>query len=266
MNKGLGIVGAAAGFVSAILLTAGLPSVGKVFDAQCVSNNDATTTMTLAMPWQGSEAVEIRVPASVRFKVGTDWRAEATGPEAVLKHLQFSNGKLAFDQPMNLCGVDLKVALSGPAVRQWTLAGSGALALEQLNQANLDINVSGSGSATATGKVGRARATLKGSGDLNLNGLALTDVDLDIHGSGSALASGTAEQAWISISGSGDANLGQLVVKEANVRIKGSGNVDTSPVENADVQIGGSGDVRLLKKPKSMQSRIYGSGRVIGAG
>jgi Putative auto-transporter adhesin, head GIN domain len=204
------------------------------------------------------------VPGVVHFEAGPEWRAVATGPEVILQHLQFSDGVLEFDQPMSRCGAELKIALTGPEVRRWTLLGSGDLTLEQLNQADLDITVSGSGSATATGKVGQTRAAIKGSGDLNLGGLMQTNFDLAIKGSGSVTAGGAAEHTTISIAGSGDARLGRLLVKDASVRIRGSGNADIAPENSADIEIYGSGNVRLLKQPGTMQTSIHGSGTIIG--
>jgi hypothetical protein len=162
----------------------------------------------------------------VHFKTGTQWQATATGPEAILKHLQFNHGKLEFDQSMNLCDVDLKIELTGPDVRHWRLAGSGNLSLEQVDQTNLDIVLAGSGIVTASGNVARTR---------------------------------------VLIAGSGNAKLDQLVVKDADVQIQGSGNVDIAPVEIIEVEIGGSGTVRLWSKPKSVQTRIRGSGSVVDA-
>lgn len=225
MNKHLAAFGAIAGLVSAILLTTGFPSFGHTFNLVCSSHNGAHAA-TRALPWRGSESVEIRVPASVHFKTGTQWQATATGPEALLAHLQFNNGKLEFDQSMNLCDADLQIELTGPDVRHWTLAGSGTLALERIDQANLDVVLAGSGIVTASGKVTRTR---------------------------------------ILIAGSGNAKLDQLAVQDATVQIRGSGNVDIAPVEIVEVEIGGSGNVRLWSKPKSVQTRIRGSGNVVDA-
>lgn len=109
----------------------------------------------------------------------------------------------------------------------------------------------------------RTKASVNGSGQLNLDGLTQTTIDLDIRGSGFATASGNAERTRISIFGSGDARFGQLVVKDASVQINGSGNVDIAPEDTLQVQINGSGDVRLLQQPKSVHKRINGSGSVI---
>ena len=225
MNKRLAAIGAIAGLASAILLTIGFPSFGNAFNFAC-SPHDGAAAVVRALPWSGSESVEIRIPASVHFKAGTQWQATATGPETILKHLQFNNGKLEFDQSMNLCDAELQIELTGPNVRHWVLAGSGKLELEQMDQENLDVILAGSGIVTASGKVERSK---------------------------------------ILIAGSGSAKLGHLVVNDASVQIRGSGNVDIAPVNIVEVEIGGSGNVRLWRKPKSVQTRIRGSGSIVDA-
>jgi len=230
MNKQVAIIGALAGLISAILLTTGLPSFGHAFTSThsgtCASSSNSPV-VTRVLPWQGGESVEIGVPATVHFVAGTQWRAVATGPEAILKHLQFNHGKLKSVRSLHWCDADVTIELTGPDVRHWTLAGSGHLHLERLEQ---------------------------------------SDVDLEIHGSGSATAGGRVEHASVLVAGSGAAKLGQLVVKDASVQIWGSGDVDIAPVDTAQVEIGGSGNVRLLRKPRNVQTRIQGSGSVIDAG
>jgi hypothetical protein len=47
------------------------------------------------------------------------------------------------------------------------------------------------------------------------------------------------------------------------VRIAGSGDADIAPIEAADVDIAGSGEVRLHSQPKHLRSQVHGSGRII---
>lgn len=54
-----------------------------------------------------------------------------------------------------------------------------------------------------------------------------------------------------------DLDLQRLIVKPS-----GSGHVEASPREAATIEIAGSADVRLLIRPRTLRSRIAGSGRV----
>lgn len=264
--NGLGrIVGAIAGAISAMILTIEAPWFGHVFRSDCSQLRDSPV-VTRALPWAGGASVAIHVPGTVSYQPGSLYSARATGPQALLEHLRVNDGRLEFDESIDSCDAKLNVFLTGPAVRHWGVAGSGDLLLSQLNQDDLDLDVEGSGSATVSGHVRHTRADIRGSGNMDLNSLEQTSIDLDIAGSGSASAVGRAEVVTASLSGSGDARFGRLNVKNAKVRITGSGNADIAAENSVDIKIQGSGSVRMLKQPKSMQTSIQGSGDIVSPG
>jgi len=260
MNKRMAILGASAGAVCGLLMTVGLPSFAS-FDV--CNSDDMGSIISRELSWSGSNAVEVRLPADVHFKSAPQWAATVRGPSELLKHIRFLNGRLEFDESLHVCKANIEVEMSGPSVRQWTVAGSGDLKIEQLDQPEVIVAVTGSGSITASGKVEHTQAAIRGSGDIDLQSLAQTELDLSIQGSGSATAAGNAQHARVAIAGSGDAHLGKLNVKSADVTIRGSGDAEIAAEEAADVEIKGSGDVRLSRRPKSLQSRVHGSGSVI---
>ncbi len=266
MNKTLAIVGSIAGALSAVLLIAGTSSIDSLAGFPGCTAQAGGVTTSRNLNWSGGDAVEISIPGSVHFTVGPEWRAVATGPADVLARLRMDGGRIKFEPSFNSCGSDVKIELVGPAVARWSVHGSGDLVLAGLNQDVLDINVTGSGSAHASGSVRETRAAVTGSGDLNLDNLLQQRIELEIHGSGSANARGNAERARIAIFGSGEAYFGKLEVQSASVRIHGSGDVYIAPQDSIDAQIHGSGDVHLLAKPKQVQRRIHGSGEVIEVG
>jgi hypothetical protein len=118
------------------------------------------------------------------------------------------------------------LVLPGRALNQFTLNGTGHLVLENINQRRLDIK-------------------LKGSGDVR--------------------GTGTAEDMDLRIAGSGDAHLGCLAIQRVRVRIAGSSDVELSPEDDADIRIAGSGEIRFLKQPRNLRTRIAGSGRIVNA-
>lgn len=266
MNKPLAIAGVTAGALCAFYLTVGLPSFGDVLSFGSCTQNSGKAFVSRELPWSGGDSVEIRVPATVHFKVGPEWHATANGPAEVLKHLRFADGRIEFDRSrVALCDARLTIDLTGPAVRQWIVSASGDLTLEQLNQTELNLLLSGSGSIAATGVLTRTYATLSGSGKLRIDGGAQQDIAVEISGSGMLTASGATERMQVSIPGSGSANLGALPAKTAMVSIDGSGRVALRAEDSAEVRINGSGIVRLLQKPTSVQTQINGSGRIVGA-
>lgn len=265
MNKVLAIAGSIAGAISAGVLMMGMSSVDSVAHFRGCTATANETVGSRDLGWQGDDAVEIKIPASVHFTVSPTWRAVATGPVDVLKHVRMRGGELEFDTSFEYCGSDLRIELQGPEVKSWDVHGSGDLTLEGLRQDVLNVYLAGSGSLRASGSVHDTYATIKGSGDANLDDLVQQRIELAIHGSGSASARGSAERSQIAIYGSGSARFGKLEVKSAEVRIHGSGDVFIAPSERVDAQIYGSGDVRLTTQPRQVQQEIHGSGEVVSA-
>jgi hypothetical protein len=97
---------------------------------------------------------------------------------------------------------------------------------------------------------------------VTLDGLRQSDLTIAINGSGSVHASGRVESLSASIAGSGDASLADLVSRVVDLSIAGSGDADIAPIDEANVSIAGSGDVRLHSHPRVLRSRVSGSGEV----
>jgi hypothetical protein len=90
-------------------------------------------------------------------------------------------------------------------------------------------------------------------------------LDLSVAGSGSVLAQGSSDRVNLSIAGAGKAKLAELTMKRLDIHIAGSGNVEAAPQYEVNVDIAGSGDVRLLSDPAQVHTNIMGSGRMIRA-
>ncbi|MDP2326306.1 MAG: DUF2807 domain-containing protein [Gammaproteobacteria bacterium] len=181
--------------------------------------------ITREFEWYGGDGVEIYIPAVVYFERGTEWRVIVTGPESSVERLRIEAGRIFFDGSLRGShGSSLEVQLKGPALSNIALNGSGKLVLENVSQAELE---------------------------------------LDILGSGSVQGRGTVERLALRLLGSGNAMLAELSTEDMDVEILGSGNADVSPTGNAEVTIFGSGDVRLHAYPRHLATKIFGSGRVI---
>jgi len=187
----------------------------------------AGNTVTRDFSWGDSDRLELQVPGSVHFQPAPTWRLSIRGPERLLDRLSVADGRIG----MRHSGMfhhhigALEVQLSGPALREVGLDGSGNLTLENLKQDTLSIHIRGSGSARGSGSVDELR---------------------------------------LEILGSGSGRLEHLAAGSATVRIAGSGDADIAPTDSADVDIAGSGEVRLHSQPKHLRSQVHGSGRIIG--
>ncbi len=174
------------------------------------------------LPWDGSDSVTIATPASVRYRGGEGDDVIVRGAPEVVARIFIRDGVIDTDCRSSNNG-NLEITLPGRAFRSLGIAGAGRIVMENIDQADLALNISGSGSIRAEGK-----------SDL---------VD-------------------VSISGSGKVMLGDLAMKTFNVSIAGSGNAEAGPADKADVTIMGSGSVRLLTNPDQVSTSIMGSGQV----
>ena len=179
-------------------------------------------------PWNGGDTVDIDLAGNVHYRAGSGTQVRVTGDPALLDHVRVDGGHVRLNCNLHtLWGHDrLDVTLPGRTFRAFTLAGSGTVTLENIDQPDL-------------------RLTLMGAGDFQ--------------------ASGRTEHLSTQIMGAGDVRLGALVAQHANVTIMGSGDTEIAPVEDAHVTIMGSGDVTLRSEPKSLHTMIMGSGSIVHA-
>ena len=175
------------------------------------------------LAWTG-DAIDIALPAIVRYRSGEGSDIVVRGAPDAIAHVELRGGRLTLNCRWHTASRDIEVILPGRPLSRLSISGSARVAMEQLAQPDLRVSISGSGSITGQGAV---------------DNLALT------------------------ISGAGKARLGEVAVKRLTVEVSGSGNVEASPSEDADIKISGSGKVQLLTRPDRLRSHVSGSGRII---
>jgi putative autotransporter adhesin-like protein len=178
------------------------------------------------LTWQGNDTVDIALPATVRYRGGEGSEVVVRGSPDVIAHVEIRHGRIVLDCHQWGRSRDIEITLPGRAFRHIGLAGSGKLVMDNVNQPDLTLNISGSGTVRAQGAV---------------------------------------DHATINVAGSGDARLADLAMKELTAKISGSGNVEAAPKDAADIKISGSGNVRLLSRPGRLSSHVSGSGRITQA-
>jgi hypothetical protein len=194
---------------------------------RCERLQDATVT-SRDLDWDGSDHFSLSVPGRASYTPGSDNKVHVSGDPQLIAHLRVRDGKLELDCRNWHGDTDaLTVTLPGQEFKKFGISGSGKLTLSKLDQMSVRLNISGSGSVKADGKV---------------------------------------EHAEIHVSGSGDADLSQLKTNIASVHISGSGSSDIAPSDEADIHVSGSGDVNLHSNPKRLETHISGSGRIHNIG
>ena len=178
------------------------------------------------LAWTGGDSIDIALPATVRLRGGEGSDIVVRGAPDTIAHVEVRGGRITLNCRWSAAARRVEITLPGQAFRRVGVSGSGKVMLENLNQPELALSISGSGS---------------------------------IHGQGSV------GQLAVSVAGSGNARLADVAVKQLKVNISGSGNVEAAPKDGADISISGSGNVRLLSRPTRLEQHIAGSGRITQA-
>jgi hypothetical protein len=233
MNK-LALVAITGITISAVCLGAGGALEGRdfghdfdgfsMFSDRPRCENGGGYPVDRTLDWDGSDHASISIPGRATYTPGNDDQLHVSGNPVLVPHIRVRDGRVELDCRMGFNGAhDLAVTLPGREFKKFSIAGSGNLVLNSLNQDRIKLTIAGSGSIKADGKV---------------------------------------ENADLNIAGSGDINIGQVNADVVKVHIAGSGNTDIAPTEEADIHIAGSGDVNLHTNPKKLETHIAGSGRI----
>lgn len=105
-------------------------------------------------------------------------------------------------------------------------------------------------------------ASITGSGDLTLEDIDQDEIELKITGSGSINVSGEVKLLSAKISGSGDVDAKELKADIAELRVSGSGDIKAHVSEILSARVSGSGDIRVWGNPAKRDTRVSGSGDV----
>ncbi|HLK24488.1 MAG TPA: DUF2807 domain-containing protein [Caulobacteraceae bacterium] len=206
----------------------------RVHDGSIIVGHDFTPdpdgggpAETRAIAWSGAEGLDVDIPADITFtQAPAPGKLTITGPKGTVDQIEASGEAIEYrDQPINPQRV--KIVMTAPDVRRFSLSGDETLSLSGYSQDDLDIDVSGAGKVTGQGKARTVR---------------------------------------LDVSGLGDADLGKLTSKEARVSISGSGHSTVAPTDTADIDISGAGEVVLATRPATVHSDVSGMGRVVEGG
>lgn len=179
---------------------------------------------TRELVWDGSTSAFFDLPAAVEFsQAAGPGKVVITGPKELIEKVTLAGGRLSLDQP--LAGqARLRVVMTAPSVTRFEIGGDDRLEIRDYKQDQLTIVASGSSEVLARGETRALDLELSGSGEADLTGL-------------------TSESASADVSGSAEATI--------------------APKESATLEVSGSGSVRLVTRPKHLESDVAGAGSVI---
>ncbi len=182
----------------------------------------AQTTRTLA--WSGDQRLDIELRADVTYiQAPGPGSVTVTGPQRAVERVVVRGDELRYRHNGHVNYPKLTIVVRAPAISDFDISGNSHLEIEGYRQNTLRLDVSGSADVVARGETG--------------------DIELDI-------------------SGIGDVDLGGLRAKGAAVDISGAADATIAPTDWAELEISGTGDVRLLTNPARLETDVSGSGRV----
>jgi hypothetical protein len=180
---------------------------------------------TRNLAWDGKDTVGVAVPANIHYRRGQGDQVVVSGDSALVPHVEVVDGAVRLNcRIRSLKGTRLEVTLPGREFKGFSIAGVGDMTLENIDQPDLTINVAGAGNVTASGSVKSLELQVAGASDDKLEG---------------------------------------LMADRVAVHIAGASNIDVTPKDDLKANIVGSGTVTLHAEPKSIETHIIGSGRII---
>jgi hypothetical protein len=175
------------------------------------------------IPWSGGDSLTFVLDGDVRYTQAAVPKITVVGPQDLISDIEMRGDTLNFRSGAHRQADGLQIDIAAPGVRHFTIAGSQNLIVQDYAQDDLAIDVNGSGDVIALGKAPKIAVTVRGSGNVDVSA---------------------------------------VVGREGKFEIIGSGDVRAAPMETAQVNIVGSGEVNLMSEPKQVASNVVGSGGV----
>jgi hypothetical protein len=194
-----------------------------------IEDTGVTQTEIREFPAYRSVAVD-DFPGRVTVRFNGQSNAAVTADQAVLPAIRTAveNGTLFISLTQSIrTQMPLQIFLNAENISSLQVDGVADVAMEDIAAERLHLQLDGSGSLTAAGKVAELEALLSGSGDLKLRDLA-------------------AEQGTVRIDGAGDAEVHVTGVLHA--------------------EIDGAGDIVYFGTPSEVIKKIDGAGDIEPAG
>lgn len=196
------------------------------------------TTRTLA--WTGDERLAIDLPAEVTYDQNADAPGiTVIGAKAIVDRVRFSNGRLTLEDAAE--GDRSYIRWTRTGIHGWSESDALKIIVKAASVKAFDLS---------------------GYTELEIRGYDQPTLDLSLTGASDVKAQGRTEAVTLDISGAGNAKLEELFVNDARLRVSGSGDAEVGPTGRADVDVSGSGSVRLTRRPAELRQEVSGSGDV----
>ena len=128
-----------------------------------------------------------------------------------------------------------------------------------------NVSLDGSGSVLTNDQIksDQFEAKISGSGNMNLD-IDVNRVNAKVNGSASLKIIGTATDLEIKVIGSGDFDGGSLISQNVEANVTGSGEALVVAKSSIKARVYGSGDIKYLGNPSTIDNKVLGSGDIEG--
>ena len=186
---------------------------------------------TRELPWKGGETLVVQIPADVTFtQADGPPRLVVRGPKDAIEGLVLDQSMIAprdvregQDTRRIYRDAGISIELTAPKVTTFQTYDSGKLDIRNYHQDRLHIGAFGSRDVTVDGAARRLDLIMNGSDHVDLSHLALDEAAVNLQGSGQAIL---APKSWarLDVSGSGEVTLGRKP-KQLQTNVTGSGHI-----------------------------------------
>ena len=211
-------------------------------------NTNSSGVPLAELDYQGAKPTGIALagPDTLIVTSGESLIIEVEGDTDVTEDLRF-----------DLDGDSLEIGREG----NWRKSGVATIRVTMPTPTDVTLAGSGKIEVDRLGNGEDAEVTIAGSGESLIAQVDAAELEVNVAGSGSLEAAGRAETLELSIAGSGDLDLRQLEVGDAEVSIAGSGNAIFASDGQIDASIMGSGRVEVVGNATCSVSSV-GSGEL----
>jgi Putative auto-transporter adhesin, head GIN domain len=108
------------------------------------------------------------------------------------------------------------------------------------------------------------RLALSGHGNISVAGINSQSIAVDLSGSGTVSATGTTGRLDVTIGGSGTALLGGLVARDATAALSGHGTITLTAMDSLNATVSGNGAIVYGGNPTQVTKVVTGSGTISG--
>ncbi|MCJ2187495.1 GIN domain-containing protein [Novosphingobium beihaiensis] len=166
--------------------------------------------------------IAMEIPVEMTFTRGEKAQMIVSGPASVVDRLVWKDGHLSVPGSVNMRH-GLKVKITAPEIT------------------GLDLDA---------------------PGDVTLTGLKQDQFALTAEGAVNLKADGAVRKISVKTEGASNISLRKLAVEDATVRMDGVGNLSIGATGVVDIEINGAGHATLVRKPRTLHSRINGLGSI----